>query len=99
MVHSGGKLLLFCSLLICGVQLLALRAGDSAVELKADFVFHGPVSLTGAADAADRSKVKVLVFFRTREEGARELMSHLFDLSGTGVAKGVYSVTHTVNKA
>ena len=80
MVHSGGKLLLFCSLLVCGVQLLALRAGDSAVELKADFVFHGPVALTGAADAADRSKVKVLVFFRTREEGARELMSHLFDL-------------------
>ena len=77
---SGYKTWIAGILLVCSVQVLALRAGDSATELKADFVFHGPVSLTGAADAADRSKVKVLVFFRTQEEGARELMNHLFDL-------------------
>ena len=77
---SGRKAWILGGLLICGVQLLALRAGDPATELKADFVFHGPVSLTGAADAADRQGVKVLVFFRTQEEGARELMNHLFDL-------------------
>ncbi len=76
----GRKAWILGGLLVCGVQLLALRAGDPATELKADFVFHGPVALTGAADAADRQGVKVLVFFRTLEEGARELMNHLFDL-------------------
>ncbi|MBR2642021.1 MAG: hypothetical protein IKD46_02740 [Lentisphaeria bacterium] len=80
MVHFAGKALVLCGLLVCGVQLFALRAGDPATELKADFVFHGPVALTGAAEAADREKVKVLVFFRTQEESSRELMNHLFDL-------------------
>lgn len=74
------KQFLLAGLLFCGAQLLALRAGDPAVELKADFVFHGPVALTGAVDAAGKQKVKVLVFFRTQEEGSRELMNHLFDL-------------------
>ncbi len=76
----GWKSLFLCGLLVSGVQLWALRAGDRAVELKADFVFHGPVSVTGPASAAGQMSAKVLVFFRTEEEGSRELMNHLFDL-------------------
>ena len=68
---------LFVLLLFCGARLFALHAGDPAAELKADFVSRGPVSLTG--DAAKKD-LKILVFFRTRSEGSRELMNHLFGL-------------------
>jgi len=68
---------LFVLLLFCGARLLALHAGDPAAELKADFVFRGPVPLTGEAA---KKNLKTLVFFRTRSAGSRELMNHLADL-------------------
>ena len=85
--------LVFLALLVCGVRLRALHAGDPAEELKADFVFHGPVSLTGAADAAGREKQKVLVFFRTRAAESRELMTHLLDLHNRFPKADIVAVT------
>lgn len=80
-------------LLFSGARLMALRAGDAASELKADFVFHGPVSLTGAADEIGRERQKALVFFRTRDAGSRELMAYLADLRNRYPKTDIVAVT------
>ncbi len=68
---------------ICAAEvLLALHAGDPAVELKADFVLNGPVELTGEPAVPEEARSKVLVFFRTREASSRALMELLADQKG-----------------